>query len=114
MLPPDRSRTRRGRLLAAALVLASTMPAGAADAPAPDTAPTLCMARERLVRLLTGQYGETVLGRGVLSPRELVEIWTSPSGTWTAVVVLPDGSSCISSDGEGWQSVTPPVAGRAS
>ena len=87
--------------VAASLVLVTC---AAAAEPAHPSLPG-CAPRERMVAVLTGQYGETVSGRGLGSGGALVEIWTSEAGSWTAVTMEPDGRSCIVAAGRAWQTV---------
>jgi hypothetical protein len=44
----------------------------------------------------------------------VMEIYTSPEGTWTVLVTDTSGKSCITAAGENWQEVTPAVADLAS
>jgi len=95
------------RVALAALLCVFAVPAEA-DRPAPN-----CAAREELVAALTGDFGETVMGRGLNLAGVVLEIWTSPAGTWTAVVVDARGRSCVVATGQSWEPVERPIAGRA-
>lgn len=104
------TREIMARFAAAAATLAFVVAAAPARAESPPV--PLCMPREALVADLTGRYGETVTGRGLNAPTQVLEIWTSPAGTWTAVVFGPSGTSCIVAEGQGWEAVAQPAQGR--
>lgn len=96
---------RCGGMLCALMMLAA--PAQA------DHGGPACMTREELVAALTGRYGETVTQRGISTAVAILEIWTSPAGTWSAVTMDPTGWSCVVAAGRDWGPVTRPVAERA-
>lgn len=88
------------RLFSAALVfgLASTAPPAAAQQRA------YCAPRALIAERLTTDFGETLEGIGLQSPRHLVEIWAAPgTGTWTIFVTRADGIACVVASGEFWQ-----------
>lgn len=96
------TREIRARLAAsAAVILAFVVAAAPARAESPPQ--PICMPREALVADLTGRWGETVTGRGLNAPTQVLEIWTSPDGSWTAVVADVTGRTCIVDAGGGWR-----------
>jgi hypothetical protein len=40
----------------------------------------------------------------VTATGSLLEVLASPSGTWTIIVTIPNGPTCLVSSGEGWRS----------
>jgi hypothetical protein len=78
-------------LCLAAAFLLSASPALAAE----------CYTRERVAEVLR-QFGESPTNIGVAANGALLEIWTSPEGTWTAVIIHPNGQHCPVASGEGW------------
>ena len=83
----------RHLLLAAALFM-----------PAAATAQSLpCAARERVLEFVIDQRGETRLASGDAAQGASVELFASESGTWTLVLNLPDGRSCLLANGEGFE-----------
>lgn len=107
MLPPDRSRTRRGRFLALVLLLATP---ALADEPQPQP----CGKREAVVAFLAREYGERAVARGATDDGSaIVEIFASQAGTWTAVTTTPDGQACIGVSGKLWRLLAVPVEGKA-
>ena len=91
------------RLFAMALVFGAT-----ALAPPVAAQSLQCLPRAALVETLQSKYGETLEGRGLQSPRLLLEIWRSgKSGSFTVFLTRPDGMSCILATGQNWFSEKP-------
>ena len=63
----------------------------------------LCGPHEALTSLLVEQYLERQRGAGMTNDGKLLEIFVSEKGTWTVVVSLSMGSSCIVAEGTDWQ-----------
>jgi hypothetical protein len=82
-----------------------------AQRPAESATPTVhaqpqsCLPRDSADDKLRSEFGEKVLGRGVSSDGTLVEIFQSPSGTFTVIKTTPKGMSCVVDFGEGWQTL---------
>lgn len=54
---------------------------------------------------LSERYDERRVSIGLASDAaSIVEIWASEAGTWTAIVTLPDGRSCVLSAGSDFRS----------
>lgn len=93
---------------AGALVLAALL-AGSAAQPV-QAQGAVCAARDDVVERLRQKYGESRRGIGLLQDQRVVEIWTSEkSGSWTIVVTLPDGSTCLLAAGENWEPMDEPA-----
>ncbi len=88
-------------LAALALVaLLWPLPAAAANA-APQS---VCYEREDVIAHLARKYRERVAGVGLANGGGLVELLTSDGGqTWTIIVSLPNGQSCLMAAGENWR-----------
>ncbi len=52
-------------------------------------------------------YGEARAGFGLLDDGRMVEIFTSRQGTWSLLISVPSGVTCLVASGEAWQ--IPPV-----
>ena len=74
----------------------------AAPAPAAAEAP-LCGAREAMIDRLASKYDEQPVSLGVTATGSLLEVLASPSGSWTIIVTVPGGPTCLVSSGEGWR-----------
>ena len=98
--------------LTAALVLAASPLASATStgtaapqAAGPETlAMSLCGEREQVVAELAQQFDETPMAVGQIDGNAVVEILVSDSGSWTILATGTDGTSCIVSAGEGFES----------
>jgi hypothetical protein len=66
--------------------------------------PTSCAARAAVVERLQNQFGESRQSMGLGQNNTIVEVFASPAtGTWTIVVTLPNGMSCLVASGESWE-----------
>jgi hypothetical protein len=75
----------------------------------------ICGERASIIERLRTKYGESLRGAGVFQGRRVVEVWASEtSGSWTIVVTLPNGSTCLMASGEDWEGIeaSAPVSGR--
>ena len=75
----------------------------------PALAQQPCAPRDALVANLNDKFGETLRFQGLTHPnRQLVEVLVSKDGeTWTILVTLPGGLSCITGSGKDWRDVAP-------
>ncbi len=72
------------------------------------TAQTICSPREGIVGRLAEKYGEAPVAMGVTNKGGLVEVLTTgDGGTWTIIVSMPNGTSCMVAAGEGWRFLQP-------
>lgn len=49
------------------------------------------------------RYGERPAMRALTETGQVIEIFASPAGTWTAVATRPDGTSCVVALGRGFE-----------
>lgn len=68
-----------------------------------------CGPRGAILQSLAKTYKEVPTHRGVVSTGSLLEVLVSPSGSWTIIITVPGGPTCLVSSGEGWRSL--PVKG---
>lgn len=91
------------RLFASALVFgaASLAPPAAYAIPG-------CAERSELVEKLSAQYREGLIGGGLQSAKELLEVWSSPeTGSFTIIVTNANGISCVVAAGGNWHGKLP-------
>lgn len=63
-----------------------------------------CGDRDAIVKMLSEKYQEQVVDRGLIpSQQQILEIFASPSGSWTVLVSRPSGMTCIMGCGRGLQ-----------
>ena len=84
-----------GSVLAVAMATTFTLPA-AAQSPQ-------CAAREAIIDRLATKYEEHPVSLGITATGSLLEVLASPSGSWTIIVSVPGGPTCLVSSGEGWR-----------
>lgn len=83
------------RFLLAALLLSAC---------AAQAAPT-CDRRPEVLRQLEDRYSEKPVAIGIANNGGLIELLTTPDGrTWTIVITLPSGMTCLVAAGEDWES----------
>ncbi|GHD54033.1 hypothetical protein GCM10017083_31100 [Thalassobaculum fulvum] len=69
---------------------------------APVHAQMACAAREAVVSALATRFGETVSATGVDRNGNLLEVFSSAGGSWTIVLTIPGGPTCLLASGDGW------------
>ena len=79
-------------------------PVGSADTP---TKPS-CESREAVLNFLSLKYAEAPIAMGVSKDGGVVEILTSgPGSTFTIIVTMPNGLTCMVAAGDSWENLTP-------
>ena len=58
-------------------------------------------------QLLFRQHQEQRTALGITNGSAVMQLFTSSKGTWTLVLTLPGGPSCIAGAGENWQRIKP-------
>lgn len=67
---------------------------------------TFCAHRDQIVAALSEKFQENLTSLGLLSETQLLEIFVSSSGSWTAVISNSiDAMTCIMAAGQDWQLV---------
>jgi hypothetical protein len=65
-----------------------------------------CAPRDTALAHLAAKYGEAPVAVGVTSKGGLVEVLTTgDGGTWSIIVSMPNGTSCLVAEGEGWRNM---------
>jgi hypothetical protein len=59
-----------------------------------------CNAREEVVKALGQQFAEVPVVRGITQAGQLMEMFASTEGTWTLILSLPTGQSCLIANGD--------------
>ena len=63
-----------------------------------------CAKREMIVERLSHKYGETRQSAGLNQNNGMVEVFAwEESGTWTILVTMPNGISCLMAAGNAWE-----------
>ena len=80
----------------------------------PADAGVLCGRYDSLAELLR-RFDERAVASGLPNEgRAYLEIWASDAGTWSVLVVVPKGPTCLIHSGEDFEFITPPKSGRSS
>ncbi len=99
---------RTAAICTLALTLMSS-PVGVADEPAKST----CETRAAVLDFLSSRYSEAPIAMGVAKDGGLVEILTSgPGSTFTIIVTMPNGLTCMVAAGDGWENLVPNLQAR--
>ena len=80
------------RLMLAAAIAVTALSAEAQQLP--------CANRERVLAFVIDQRGETRLATGDAMRGATIELYAADSGSWTLLLNLPDGRSCLLANGE--------------
>lgn len=70
--------------------------------------PQACAARETLLESLKSGFGEVPAGFGMTGNGGVFELLVSPGGSWSLILSLPDGKSCLLATGDGWETTRQP------
>jgi len=73
----------------------------------------ICGKRTELIGKLKNQYSERPVANGLATNGGILEVLASPAGnSWTIVVTMPNGTSCLIAAGENWESAARFAAGK--
>lgn len=86
--------------------------AGALLFAGPAWAQNNCGDRGVVIERLASKFGEAFAGGGLRNSQAIIEVWASEeTGTWTILMTLPDGQSCVMAAGTNWRTGLPEIAG---
>jgi hypothetical protein len=71
--------------------------------PTAAQAQMMCGERTKVIAGLAQGYSETPTSMGLTSNGAVVEVLSSPSGTFTIIVTQPSGLTCLMASGEDWE-----------
>lgn len=72
--------------------------------------PANCSTHDALVEQLNERYGESRQSTGVTANGHIIEIFAHPeTGTWTILLALPNGTSCLVSSGNAYKYLNEPA-----
>ena len=69
-----------------------------------------CGRRAALLDLLRVHFSETPVAIALDAEGRAVEILASPVGTWTILLTIPGGPTCMITSGRDWQPLVPAVS----
>ena len=95
----------------AAVVLTSALAVPVFSAPS-EASPARCGDRAKLIKTLKDRYKEVPVALGLSQKStEAFEIYASEEGTWTVIMTMSNGKSCVMAAGHSWQDLPKQVAG---
>lgn len=63
-----------------------------------------CAERAKVIERLVEKYGETRQSMGLHQNNGVLEVYaSSETGTWTILVTMPNGQSCLIAAGQSWE-----------
>lgn len=72
-----------------------------------------CGARVAVVARLQSEYHEVLVNQGVAGPTHVMEIFASPSGSWSLLLSsTTEKTTCFIATGKGWKVVDPKKEGK--
>lgn len=82
----------------------------AAPAQSPRSGPS-CARRDRMLAALGRRWGERLVSSAITGAGALLEVLATPDGaTWSIIVTVPDGPTCLVSYGTDWRGLTGALA----
>ena len=72
----------------------------------PSLAAPQCAGRESVREQLHNNFSETLRGMGIAANNTMMEIYAADSGSWTIIVTMHDGVSCLVASGQAYEAVT--------
>jgi len=90
------------RLVIAGFAAAAAMSVGAVTATAQQM---LCGEHEDIVQALKLNWQEDRTAIGLSSTGAVMEVYSSAEGTWTLLMTTPEGSTCLISAGEYFETI---------
>ncbi len=76
------------------------------------SAQSLCTTRAQVTKQLDNRYSEAPVAIGLSRNGGVVEVFsTSDGSTWTMIITMPDGTSCMMAAGEAWENLPASLRG---
>ncbi len=70
------------------------------------SAQSVCTTRAEVTKHLDSRYSEAPVAIGLSRNGGVVEVFsTSDGSTWTMIITMPDGTSCMMAAGEAWENL---------
>lgn len=81
------------------------LPIVTAAAPAYSEQPVVCSSHAEIVKLLHGAYREAPVSAALTDNGQMLEVFASDTGSWTMVITVAGGPSCMMATGQNWESL---------
>ena len=63
----------------------------------------VCSTHDEIVNLLKVTFAETPVSAALTDNGQMLEVFASDKGSWTMVITVPGGPSCMMATGQNWQ-----------
>ena len=73
---------------------------------------TTCGEHKAIAEVLLRQWQEFPAVQAITGNGDLLEVYVSPSASWTVLLTFPNGLSCIMATGEDLEFLPPPSIGK--
>ncbi len=67
-----------------------------------------CGERAKFMAKLEETYAEHPIAMGLTDKGAVIEVFASENGSWTFLLTLPDGLTCVVASGRSWESLAAP------
>ena len=104
-----RTPTRKSTKIAMLRVLGATMLAlvSLLGVQSSASAQSVCASHAEVLKQLGSAYSEAQVAIGLASNGGVVEVFSTDDGSsWTIVMTMPTGRSCVVASGEAWEQTT--------
>ncbi len=71
----------------------------------PAIAQPACGERAKFMNKLEQTFAEHPVAMGLTSKGAVLEVFASNNGSWTFLITMPDGLSCVVDTGQGWETL---------
>jgi hypothetical protein len=61
-----------------------------------------CENRDKIAKTLKQDYAEAPVSAGLDTAGRMIEVFASTTGSWTILMTLPSGVSCLLATGKNW------------
>ena len=75
---------------------------GSYSTPAAAEAELACEIRAKITKTLKSDYAELPVSAGLDNAGRMIEVFASTEGSWTILMTMPTGVSCLMATGENW------------
>ena len=71
----------------------------------PAAAQQICGERAKFKNKLEQSYAERPVAMGLTNKGAVLEVFASKHGTWTFLITMPSGLTCVVASGESWETL---------
>jgi len=75
---------------------------GSLSNPSAAQSPMACEVRDKITSTLKKDYAELPVSAGLDNAGRMIEVFASNEGSWTILMTMPTGVSCLLATGENW------------